>query len=171
MTFLEWYKQTAKDFGNGVTYDLVKDILVMAIRVAIEELMTNPADADLDITGIGRFYLNHRVCHNNFYELGSGKEYTVKWTIQFKPSSVLKDTINGKRDVHDLLIGSVIPLYPEHIYKSGKKIRGSGKKFKEKPKIREYNIQKNIRYVEAEKKMEEQQNKKEIKSKLPEVDE
>ena len=66
MTFDEWCRQIKKESDSTIPYDLVKDIMKNAIRIAIEEFLANPADADLSITGIGRFYLNHRICHNNF---------------------------------------------------------------------------------------------------------
>lgn len=167
MTFMQWYKQTARECSSeGVPAELVKHVLVMAIRVALEEFMANPADADLDIKGIGRFYLNRRICHNNFYGLGEGKEYEPKWTIQFKPSIRLKDTLNGKWDIRKLVIGSVIPLYPEYAYKDGTKAFGSGKKFKGKVNVRQFKVKTTKKYIEAVKKAE----KKMLEEKLPEVE-
>lgn len=89
MTFREWYCQIAREMDSNIPRELVKDVLVNAIRVALEEFLANPADAELSIKGIGRFYLNHRVCHNNFPTEDS-HEYKTHWTMHFRPSIVLK---------------------------------------------------------------------------------
>ena len=114
MTFDEWCRQIKKESDSTIPYDLVKDIMKNAIRIAIEEFLANPADADLSITGIGRFYLNHRICHNNF-PTEDKPEYATAWTIHFRPARPLKEVFNGKRDYREMLIGHNIPLYPDYM--------------------------------------------------------
>lgn len=143
MTFVEWAKQTAREVESNVPYELVKDIMVNAIRVATEEMLSNPAEADLDITGIGRFYLNHRICHNNF-PTPEHPEYETYWTLHFKPARVLKEVFNGKRDVREMMIGCFIPLYPEYVYNED----GSVKKGYPRGITKNYKVKYDVKVVE-----------------------
>lgn len=119
MTFAEWCMQTAKESTSQVPYEFVRELMICAIRVAYEELMSNPAEADLDICGIGRFYLNHRICHNNF-PTDDKPEYAAHWTLHFKASTCIKEAINGRRDPRLLSIGNSFPLYPEYFEAANK---------------------------------------------------
>lgn len=167
MTFREWCYQTAKDYGNGIPRKLVHEIMTRAIRVALEEFMANPADAELDIRSIGRFYLNRRYIHVQESQFGCEEKTVIRWSVHFKPSRKLKDAINGKEDYREILIGAATPLYPEYIRnEDGSRKKGSGRKFKKEPSVAEYTFKKNIKYFEAVKDMEKQ----EIQNKLPEVD-
>ena len=56
MTYDEWVRQIHRELESRVPLELVKDIMNNAMRVAFEELYSNPAEADLNIVGIGRFY-------------------------------------------------------------------------------------------------------------------
>ena len=172
MTFMEWYKQTAREVGNGIPFEMVKDIMVRAIRVALEEFIANPTDATLDIKGIGRFYLNRRIV-NITEDIKCDEDQLIRWSIHFKPSKCVKDAINGKSDPREMVIGTVIPLYPEYIYRDGTKSKGAGKKFKTKPKVTEYKVERRKSYVQAVEKMERkeaQEAQKKLKEKLPEVE-
>lgn len=113
MTFREWCMQIAKESTSQVPYEFVRELMICAIRVAYEELLSNPAEADLDIKGIGRFYLNHRICHNNF-PTEDKPEYAAHWTLHFRPARFIKDTINGRQDPRLLTVASAYPLYPEY---------------------------------------------------------
>lgn len=108
---MDMCKQVAKESNSELPYGLVKDIMLDAIRVVLEEFLTNPAEADFSIQSIGRFYMNHRICHNNFPTENS-PEYKTYWTIQFTPSDKLKEVLNGKRDPRTLVIGTAF-LYPD----------------------------------------------------------
>ena len=58
MTLMDMCKQVAKESNSELPYGLVKDIMLDAIRVVLEEFLTNPAEADFSIQSIGRFYMN-----------------------------------------------------------------------------------------------------------------
>ena len=138
MTFKEWCRATAKETPSKVPILLAEEVITTAIRVAIEELMANPADADLDISSICRFYLNHRVCHympkyRNIEQPNenatSGEENRVRWTLHCTPRAGLKDVLNGRKDIRTLLIGGGTPLYPEFMINSdGTRKKGKGRK-------------------------------------------
>lgn len=137
MTYKEWCEQTHKMLKGEVPKFLVHEVIACAIKSAIEEFLANPADADLDIGGIGRFYMNHRVCHQNIKYKGNSpngiteqdEKYVVRWTIHFKPSKKIKQVMNGKMDAREILLGGCFPLYPEYMIdengytKRGRKIK------------------------------------------------
>lgn len=169
MTFKEWYLQIQKEMESTVPTELVREVLVTGIRVALEEFMANRAEADLDIGGVGRFYLNHRVVHNPLQYTRKGetepekaKEYSLHWTIQFKPSLPIKKVINDKMDMRQMLVGGTAPLYPEFIYaEDGMSMkRGRSKKFK-KPKVtKSYRVRLSDKYMkEMNKAMREEAKK------------
>lgn len=122
MTFNEWCAQTAKELGTGYTCEIITRVMIMAIRVALEELGANPKYANLTIGNLGRFYLNHSAFHYNTQCQGlrTNKNYNhsedlvYTWTIKFKPSKKLKDVINARTSMIDYVIGGY-PLYPEFI--------------------------------------------------------
>lgn len=150
MTYNEWCNQIKKESESNIPYELVKDIMTTAIRVAMEELLSNPAEADLDILGIGRFYLNHRICHNNF-PTEDKPEYATAWTLHFRPARPIKEVINGKRDYREMLIAHNIPLYPEYLCnddgtmkKGGNRPKTVVKKYK-----RKYTVKTHDSYVMA----------------------
>ena len=162
MTFIEWCNQTARDADINVTQDLVKAVMITALRTAIEEFVANPADASLDIYGIGRFYLNR-----SQYDMS--KRFHLKdrtevndivgsWIVHFKPSIVLKEVLNGKRELKDMLIGSCIPLYTD------KDIQADGT-IKKKKGTRDKKQLVVKRTIVKDKRREQ---KKIIKAKLPE---
>lgn len=122
MTFYEWSRQIAKEHRDNVPAEFVYELLVTAVRVALEEFLTNPEKADLDIGGIGRFYLNYRRCHNNFC-VTEERRYSYIWEIKFRPSSKLKEALNGKIDPHYMLIGTRTPIYPEIYFDKDNKLR------------------------------------------------
>lgn len=174
MTFVEWVNQTHKELPSNVPNAMVKEVMVYAIRVAVEEMMANRAEADLDIGGIGRFYLNHRVVHNPLSYVRKGEtepekaiEYSKCWTIQFKPSLPLKQVINDKRDIHDLLIGGNIAVYPEYIYsEDGMKTRRGRFRPHKRPKItKNYNIQFSKQYKQQLEKLEKEMTRKNLPDK------
>ena len=158
MTFGEWCDQIARDTESNVTRALVREIMVTAVRTAIEEIITNPADATLDIKGVGRFYLNRQKFALKKQTYKSNNEDDIfYWRVNFKASRILKDVINNKRDIKTVTIGSNISLYNESDIQSNGtvKVKGTRNKIQlvVKPKIRE--------------KAKESQKKK-IKAKLPE---
>ena len=135
MNFGEWVKQISREMGVYADKKLIEDILLTAFRVVLEEFGTNPAEADLDLNGIGRFYFNHRVCHNNF-PIIEEREYITRWTIQFRPYRKIKFIVNGRIPLTDATVGGRY-LYPEyHTDEEGyiltKKGNRTSRKIKEK---------------------------------------
>lgn len=111
MTFSEWVTEISKQMGMKADKDLIADVLVMAIRVALEEFGTNPVDADLVIPSIGRFYMNHRRVKNALVHKG-GEERPARWLMRFRASAQLKRIINNEFPITDVVIGKRY-LYPE----------------------------------------------------------
>lgn len=102
--------------------------MTTAIRVALEELMANPAEASLDIMSIGRFYLS-RVKIRNVFLTTETKGDALCWKLNFRTSQSIKDVINNRKDIHDLSISGAIPLYPEYFRNpDGTRKKGKGRK-------------------------------------------
>lgn len=128
MTFIEWCKATSKETNSSVSRDLVKEIMITAIRVAIEELMANPVDASLDIMSIGRFYLD-RVKIKNVYIATNETGEIMYWRLKFKVAKSLRDSLNNRKDIRELSIGGANPLYPEYnLNPDGTRKKGKGRK-------------------------------------------
>ena len=173
MTYKEWCEQTQKMLKGSVPKFLVHEVIACAIRAVIEEFLANPADADLNIEGIGRFYMNHRVCHQNFRYKGNSpsgiteqnEQYLVRWTIHFTPYKKLKDVMNGRMDAREMLLGGCFPLYPEYMLDEKGYIK-RGRKAKIKPPRERYVVKttrkkKSTEYINrwmAKKKLKEQEN-------------
>jgi hypothetical protein len=90
--------------------------------VAVEELMSNKEHATLSITGLFMLSLTKKKFFT-FYKGGDNSERIPKyrWVLSFRPSHRLKMVINDEEDIHELIIGGVIPLYPkEHEARHGK---------------------------------------------------
>ena len=121
MNFNEWCLQTSKELGTGYTRELVMKVILMAVRVALEEFRTNPVDADLNLLNLGRFYFNRRKFHFNAdcVTLRTGRTYnrsedvSYAWTINFKPYRKIKDIINNKAPMTEANISGYL-LYPEY---------------------------------------------------------
>ena len=115
MHFKEWVKETKNSMESDIPEELVCEVLVTAIRTAFEELMANRAHADLEITGIGRFYMNYGWLRCG---IGKGVEKKKRWSIHFKPSVIFKSLINGEKSLIGYGIGGkalgAYPLYPQH---------------------------------------------------------
>jgi hypothetical protein len=115
MTFGEWCDQTTRETKSNIPRALVKEVLLTALRVGVEELMSNPAEADLDIKGIGRFYLHRRLFKIPKNEINpNGADHVYRWVLQFKCAKMLREIICGRRPLEDLTIAKVLPLYPEY---------------------------------------------------------
>ena len=171
MTFRDWYLQVAREHPDNIPIDLVKSVLLWAIRVAIEEMMANPASADLDILGLGRFYLNRRYTHVTPSDFACDEEkMLIRWSIHFKPSRQLKETLNGQRDVREFIIAHN-SLYPEIVFEEDSGLRRPFKlKKTRKPK---YKITITKGYYESKEREERKklrEEKKKIKEKLPDED-
>lgn len=111
MTFSEWVKEISREMGMKADRDFIADVLVVAIRVALEEFGANPVNADLNIPSIGRFYMSHlKLPSSVTSKVGEGN--TTRWIMRFKPSSRLKKIINNQVPLTDTLIGKRF-LYPE----------------------------------------------------------
>ena len=114
MTFMEWCLEISKEMGLQADEDLVRKVMLTAIRTGIEELSANPAEADIDIQGIGRFYLNYRTMHNNFYYMKRGAdEYVSRWEFRFRAALSLRHVINQRKPLTDLNVAGNY-LYPEY---------------------------------------------------------
>jgi DNA polymerase II large subunit len=145
MTFGEWYEQTAREMDSNIPKELVKDVLVNAIRVALEELLSNPAEAELSIKCVGRFYLNRTRCYK-VAATGKNPDQKLVWTIHFKPSNVLKEILNGRRDHRELMIATTIPLYPDYVESGQGRYKKSGGK---RQKVGNYRIKYSVHAVET----------------------
>lgn len=132
MYFSEWVKATTKETPSSVPRDLVKEILVTAIRIAVEQAVINPKEATLDISGIARIYLNRRrYAFTSQYQQHLDAKETYRWKFELHPYRRLYEAVNGFRDVKELMIGGCIPLYPEYNFNNDgtkKKSRGRKKK-------------------------------------------
>lgn len=114
MNLNEWCAEISKQMGVSVTPELAKDVMMVAIRTGIEELSSNPAEAEVHIHGVGRFYLIRFKGYNGFYHLGKGEESDMYiWMLRFKPSRMMKEVFNNKRPLSDLSINGYY-LYPEY---------------------------------------------------------
>lgn len=162
MTYDEWVRQIHRELESRVPLELVKDIMNNAMRVAFEELYSNPAEADLNIVGIGRFYLNRRICHNNF-PTKDHPEYAPAWTIHFKVSPRMKEVFNGKKDPRELFIAHNIPMYPEYIYnEDGTVKKGFGTRRVVKNYKRKYTVKTHESYQMAYKRAQREALKKSL---------
>lgn len=131
MNYSDLVSMISKETKSNVPTYLADEIMRTAIRVVIEEFMTNPMDATLDITGFGKLYLNRRICHltpmpkfKKGQELVAQKEKNyIRWTVHFTPSGCLKNVLNNKSDLDDYKIAG-IPLYPDE---DSRKRRGADK--------------------------------------------
>lgn len=124
MTFVEWCKQITKEMDYKVPYELVRDLLTCAIRVGLEEILTDRDHATLDITGIVKFWLQKRWVDTNIT-----KEPKLVYYLHTSVYQGLKDVYNERKDNRTLLIGGSQPLYPEYMFREdGTRIRGRGKR-------------------------------------------
>lgn len=141
MNFNQWCEQISKEIDGNVPIEFVRGVMITAIRVALEEFRINPAQADLDIGSVGRFYMNHRLCHfNHKFEtmntiqkeeyMSGGDENMVRWSMHFKTSLTLKKIINGYKDMNDFTIGGGFPLYPDEYFKTHSKKKKKQVKYK-----------------------------------------
>lgn len=106
MNFKEWAAQTALLLPTRYSQETVENILYAAVKAAIEELMANPAEANLTLMGVGRFYCNRN--YHRAYKPAEGAYATGKlklnWMIRFKPSRKFKEFFNGLSDPDDYAI-------------------------------------------------------------------
>ena len=173
MTFGEWCDTTKKEYGDHIPKFLVKEIMVTAIRVALEELLANPSGADLRVDSIGRFYLNREEYDVPHYIRTEESQRVKVWVLRFQAAQRLRDVFNGKLDPKMLRISGSIPLYPEYfkeLEKDGKRKRKGRKKMAGSPfdTVKQKSID---RYLEKIANREMIEKEEIIKSKLPEVEE
>ena len=160
MTFDEWCKQISKEMEYEVPKRLVNDILICGIRVALEELLTNPDKANLSIQGIMKFRLTKQLV-NTVITKTPKTVYALRMTV----SQPLKDVYNGRRDYRTLLIGGTLPLYPEFIIKEdGTKVMGRGTR---RTKIKNYNNTYKIKTDSSYKKEWYKAQREALKASLP----
>ena len=88
----------------------IKEVLIYTLRTVICELMADPANAMIKISGFGTLYLTQYKTHSNvkLFVNNDGKiehDYTareyVSWRVRFRPSEIFKDVINGKKPVEE----------------------------------------------------------------------
>lgn len=107
MTFRELVKAVRRECKIGVTEDHIREILLCAIRMIVEELMSDKAFASIDLIGFGKITFQRRQGHvyydkNKFYD---------SWRVVFKQSDNLKKVVNDQMDITDLTVGNYY-LYP-----------------------------------------------------------
>lgn len=119
MTLSEWCLQISKEVGDIASVNLIHLIMETAIRVGLEELSANPVDAEIEILGVGRFFLT-RYKRRIMGKRDEPITYAPRWNLQFKPSIKIKQVINNKMPMTDLMVG-LHYIYPE--YHEGKENR------------------------------------------------
>lgn len=135
MYLRELITQAALYLPTRYNQKMVEDVIFAVFRAAIEELMLNPADADISIQGIGRFYCNRKYVDALRLKVGKEEKDKVKlyWVIKFKPALPLKRLFNGTVDPINYRICNRY-LYPE--YHEGEIVgAGVGKKVVKAPEI------------------------------------
>lgn len=161
MTFAEWCDQIARDTESNVSRQLVREIMITAMRTALEEFLANPADATLDIYGIGKFYLNRKNydMSKRFHlkDRTECNETVFSWVAHFRPSVRLKQLLNNKCDIKTYRIGTNMPLYSDEDLQADGTIKVKGKRDKTKLVIKPKIVKEKQKEV-----------KERIKSKLPE---
>jgi hypothetical protein len=162
MTFAEWCDETARQTETNISRALVKEIMTTAIRVAVDEFLAKPADATLDIGGIGRFYLNRATydMSKRFHlkDRAESNDIVHCWNVHFRASRALKEVLNHKRDIKDFKIGYTAPLYNiEDIQEDGTVIKKKGTRDKEPLVLKKKVVKEKQKELKAK-----------IKSKLPE---
>lgn len=102
MTFKEWIRQTSREMFPPLAYEEVDNVMFTAMKVFIEEIISNRGISEIDIAGFGRFYVNRTFGHNGFDEDNQKIEgHQLVWIIHFKPSRRFKDLLNERIDIKD----------------------------------------------------------------------
>lgn len=108
MNFGDLISSVAKESRTGATKGQVEQILMVAIRCIIEEMVADKGKSEVVIMGFGTFYLylNRRA--------GASKEKEVidRWSIGFKRSKNLKAIVNDRVALENASMGNRW-LYPE----------------------------------------------------------
>lgn len=114
MNYSELIDQVNREVKH-VEKEYIRDVIMATIRVMIEELAINPAEAKIMVSGFGTLHLTYYKNAKNtmFKTMGRGEDTTGNWTIRFKPSKKLKDVVNGKIKLEDMTIGDRY-LFPEY---------------------------------------------------------
>lgn len=114
MNYSELIDQVNREVKH-VEKENIRDVIMATIRVMIEELAINPAEAKIMVSGFGTLRLTYLKNAKNvmFKTMGRGEDTTGNWTIRFKPSKKLKDVVNGKIKLEDMTIGDRY-LFPEY---------------------------------------------------------
>lgn len=113
MNLTEWCLEISKELGVQRDLQLVEDVMYTAIRVGIDELMSNPEYADIDIQNIGRFYLNREYRYQKLPTKPDASDYEVYWTFRFRSHRKARDVFNGRVELSDLCVGNRY-IYPEY---------------------------------------------------------
>lgn len=113
MNYSELIDQVNREVRH-VEKEHIRDVILATIRVMIEELAINPAEAEVMISGFGKLYLSFKknVKNTMFKTMGRGVETEGTWVVYFKPSKKLKDVVNGRMKLEDMTIGDRY-LFPE----------------------------------------------------------
>ena len=94
MNLTEWCLEISKELGVQRDLQLVEDVMYTAIRVGIDELMSNPEYADIDIQNIGRFYLNREYRYQKLPTKPDASDYEVYWTFRFRSHRKARDVFD-----------------------------------------------------------------------------
>lgn len=132
----ELCKQIVRECGVGITYEQMKQIMATMWRIMIEELLSNPQEAEVMFTGIGKFDMKLRR-YNVFPRKEDGtftgeRELKPFWQLRFHPSLPVREVINSKRDIKELELGFK-PLYfdKENKLPSRKKLNEGRRRLRE----------------------------------------
>lgn len=166
MTFGELCKQTARECGEGISYEQAQNILATQWRIMLEELFIAPDEAEIMFTGIGRFFLSRRMINCGIFKDGNllGHEKRPAYCFVFKPSPILRSAMAGKIRMMDLKIGGV-PLYQN----DRKSLKRPQNEFAEGDQALKEMLEQRIRYDRAELRMaKERKANRDIDNRLPE---
>ena len=179
MTFNELAKEVTKEVNienkTRIPVRLIKIILRDTIRVMIEELVSNPAEATINIPNIGKFYFREFKTRGGFTDLDGffhPNEVKKVWTLKFRNSPNLRDVIRGRKELQSLIIAKGLALYPDsdcvkHYYET----RNYNKK-KKNPDEEKMQISFKRKYVKKKKekyKLNKEENVN-VDGRLPEQD-
>lgn len=112
MTFKELCVQTARECGEGVTYEQMQRILATHWRMVIEELLAKPGESRLMLNGLLQIYTKKKRLNCGVFENGKAirSEQQIHYCFRLKPSAPLKKVLQGEADIRSLKVGN-FPLY------------------------------------------------------------
>ena len=160
MNRTELIKQIYQESNCGATKQQIGKIINTMARVMLEELLIDPERAYIRLAGIGIFKLMKKKVYVNPKKLGKGERiYMDRWCFKFIPTKVIKDIANGKKDIHEWIIGHD-PAYPDR-----KKVNYATPAYARSFIKRQNGFKRGVTVVDKARKQKE-----DIAKRLPEID-